>query len=154
MTSSVVSLVISLVLGLVIHRVKVWKMSLLTHVMFTVSIIIFISDIPTEDHIYTKESPAPVTLDIGYVMCQTFYGSIYLVNSVLFAKSIVSCTLSRGVLSGALGFCTSFGVLLIDGVGGQIYGYDKRNPFFMILASECFAILLILVLKLTNQLNI
>lgn len=68
------------------------------------------------------------------------------VNTVLLIKSVDSCLLARGVLITANGFANSCGVLLIDGLGGEIYKSDKRNPFFIVLTSE--GILLVLIIGL------
>ena len=39
---------------------------------------------------------------------------------------------------------------MIDGLGGQLYGSDKRNPFFMVLTGEGIAILIIIVLAIAK----
>ena len=70
--------------------------------------------------------------------------------ATLLSKSIASCVLARGVLLAAAGFSVSCGVLLIDGLGGQIYKSDKRNPFFIVLASEIIAIMLLVGLALAK----
>ena len=65
-------------------------------------------------------------------------------------KSIATVTESRGVFLGATGFCASLAILVVDGIGGRIYKYDKRNPFLICLSLEGFVILLIIVLALLH----
>ena len=61
-------------------------------------------------------------------------------------KSIAECTLSRGIFLGVQAFFSSCGVLLIDGLGGHIYDIDKRDPYFLCIACECFVILITVLL--------
>ena len=69
-------------------------------------------------------------------------------------KSIASVTESRGVFLGATGFFASLAIVIVDGIGGRIYEYDKRNPFFICLGLEGFVILLTIVLALLRQLHV
>jgi len=48
---------------------KVWKLVLGMHILLAASLILWTVNLPEADHIYTKESPAPVYLDIGFVLC-------------------------------------------------------------------------------------
>ena len=118
------------------------------------SVGLFISSVPKEDHIYTADSPAPLTMAIGFILSNISATGVGTVNSTLLGKSISRATMSRGVLLAASAFCGSCGVLLIDGLGGHIYEHDKRNPFFIVLTSESITIILCIGLALARQLNV
>ena len=124
------------------------------HGLILTGLIIFVSSVPEADHIYTPESPAPLILNIGFIICQMSAATIFTVNLTLLSKSIASCVMARGVLLAAQAISTSCGTLLIDGLGGQIYDIDKRNPFFIVMTSESLVILMIIVLALSKQLRI
>jgi len=55
---------------------------------------------------------------------------------------------------GAMAISASFGSLLIDGLGGQLYDSDKRNPFYIVITSEGIAVVLIVALALAKKLHI
>ena len=154
MTSQFAGLVIAFGLGLLTDRFRIWPLVLTIHLLMVASISLFVRAIPEGTHIYTKDEPSPILLDIGFFLCHTVTSFMYPVNQALITKAISNCMLSRGVLLGAQGMAMSFGVLLIDGLGGEIYKNDKRNPFFIVLSTESFAILLIIVLALFKQLRI
>jgi len=141
-------------LGLVADRVKNWKLVLLIHIIMIASLGLFVFSVPEENHIYTVDSPAPLSMGIGFIMSIISASSVGTVNSTLLGKAISSATLSRGVLLGASAFCGSCGVLMIDALGGHIYETDKRSPFFIVLTSEGLTILLIIGLALSRQLRI
>ena len=124
------------------------------HTSLTIGIVLFLSGIPEENHIYTADSPAPATLDIGFILSQMSAGSIFCLNLALVTKAISSCSSARGVLLGAQGFIIASGVLVINGLGGQLYDINKRDPFIIVLTSELILLALIAVLRLTNQLHI
>ena len=141
-------------LGLAADRVKVWKLTLMMHVIMILAVGLFVASLPSEDHVYSADSPAPISLALGFVLCNITSNSMYTINATLLAKSVSSATVSRGVLLYIGAFFSSCGILLIDGVGGHIYDLDKRNPFYIVISSEGLTIVLCIVLAIAKQLSV
>lgn len=80
--------------------------------------------------------------------------SAYTLNLCLISKSIVDVDLSRGVFICASAMACSAGIILMDSLGGHLYGRDKRNPWFISIAAESFVILLIMLLAIFRQLHV
>ena len=93
-------------------------------------------------------------MTVGFIGMNIMATSLLSMNQALVAKSIEKCKHSRGVFLGSVAFCTSLGVLFIDGVGGRVYKSDVRNPFFLCLGSETIVLLLTITLGCLKQLHI
>jgi len=78
-------------LGLLSDRVKVWKLVLGMHIANVLALVLFVTNVTEADHIYTKESPAPIAQDIGLTLCIALATAIYTLNLSLLSKSISSC---------------------------------------------------------------
>ena len=76
------------------------------------------------------------------------------VDQALISKSIEKCKESRGVILGTYAFCTSCGVLFIDGVGGHVYKNDVRDPFYLCMGMVTILLLLTIILACFRQLRI
>ena len=50
--------------GLLADRYKVWRLILVIHILLLGGQVSFYKVIPEEDHVYTKESPAPLKMPI------------------------------------------------------------------------------------------
>ena len=148
------TLFLGFVLGLLADKIKVWILLLIMHTSLIGSAAIFISGVPTGEKIYTKDNPAPLNMDIGFTLCMMLGSSLFTLNLTLLAKSISSCVQARGILMCMLGFCTSLGTITADSLGGQLYDIDKRNPFFVMIVTECIVVLAIILLAVTKQLRI
>ena len=154
LTANLSQFAISFGLGLLSDKFKIWKLLIIMHSIFLTTIVVFATNIPEEDHIYTKESPAPLVLPISFTMAQTTVGSIFTLNLALQSKAIANCTTARGVLMGAQGFVMSLGTIVIDGLGGPLYDSCKRNPFFIVISGEALVLLVIFGLRLAKELHI
>ena len=111
--SHLVVLIPVVLFGLYIDKLKVWKLVLIMHIMLLILLIIFVSKVPTEDHIYTSDNPEPFWMLFSFLMLNITASSMFTVDKTLLSKAIENCTLSRGVFMGAQTFCTSIGVLII-----------------------------------------
>ena len=78
----------------------------------------------------------------GFIGMNIMSTTLMTTSQALVAKSIDNCKESRGVFLGTMAFCTSLGVLFIDGVGGHIYKHDVRDPFYLCLGMEAVVLLL------------
>ena len=85
---------------------------------------------------------------VGFIISNVFSTAIFTANQALLVKSIVDCTHSRGLFLGVQAFSSSCGVLLIDGLGGHIYDFDKRNPYYICMGSTSLVIFVCIVLSL------
>lgn len=144
----------TILFGILADRFKVWKLLLMAHIVTLICIVIFVLSVPAEDHTYTKDSELPVAMPIAYVFTYVLASSTTALNYALISKSITTCTLSRGVFLGATAFCSSCGIILMDGLGGHIYDLDKRNPYYICISAECLVILVTVGLALCRQLNV
>ena len=109
---------------------------------------LFVMYVPSEDHIFTSESPEPLGMTMGYLLIHIIGGASATLNFGLLTKSIVGINLSRGVFLCSTAMCSSLGILLVDAVGGHIYANDKRGPYFICMGLQSSVILLIIVLAL------
>ena len=91
-------------------------------------------------------------MTVSFITNYLATSTINTLNIALMSKSITTCSLSRGVFLGAQAFSMSSGVLLIDGLGGHTYDYDKRSPYFIVIGTEGLVILLTISLALCRQL--
>lgn len=144
----------ALLFGLIIDRTKVWRFFLLWHCFMLASLIIFINYVPGDKHIYNSTEHAPHGLVTGFILMNITSSGIFTLNQTLMAKSVEKCNLSRGVFMGAQAMCSGLGILLIDGVGGNLYDSDPRNPFYMCIGSESVLIAITAVLALADQLHV
>ena len=136
----------TILFGVLADRFKVWKLLLFAHLASLASLVAFVLSVPSADHIYSEESPQSISMPISFVLSYDMTASTVALNAALMSKSIASCSLSRGVFLGAQALCSSCGILLIDGLGGHIYDYDKRNPYYICISAECLVILVIVAL--------
>ena len=90
----------------------------------------------------------------GFIGMNIMSTTLMTTSQALVAKSIDKCKESRGVFLGTMAFCTSIGVLFIDGVGGHIFKNDVRDPFYLCLGMEAIVLLLTGTLACFKQLNI
>ena len=143
-----------LLFGVILDRVQNWKIVLLMHVIMLTFLILFVWQVPAEDHILSKGDPEPWLMSVSWVMLVISGTTTFTVNKTIMAKAIANCAESRGVFLGVQQLFSSAGVLLIQGVGGHIYDSDKRNPFYMCIAGECIMILVIVSLAVCKQLRV
>ena len=139
---------ISFAYGLLTDKFKVWKMLLFQHFLLIGCISLFVIYVPTEDHIFTKDSPEPLGMTIGYLLLHIIGSATATLNFSLMTKSIAGVNLSRGVFLCTTAMCSSLGIFLVDAVGGHIYAKDKRAPYFICLGTESCVILIIIVFAL------
>ena len=144
--SNLSTLVFALTLGYILDRTKSWPILALFHALTIIDIALFIYFIPSGERVYTVANPHPIQLTITFVGMGVLMGVVVLTNVTMVYKSLIKCTLSKGIFMGVIAFCGSTGVLIADGVGGHIYGANKRNPFLMSLGIELLCITLLLVL--------
>ena len=121
---------------------------MLAHILLLFGLVSFYIVLPEEDHIYTKDSPAPLKIPIIWIIVNYFEAAAFTLSSVLLGKSLQGATLSRGVFLGANSFIASCGSLLINGVGGHVYEQDKRNPYIVAMSGESLVILVMIVLAI------
>ena len=141
-------------LGMLADRFTVWKMLLVAHFFVLAGSFAFMQSVPTEDHIYTRDNPAPVSMAIFWIINYNLFQSAYVLEHTMFDKSIVASTLSRGTFLGASAIIGSLASLLIDACGGHIYSVNKVYPFYLPMGTEVVVILLMLGLGCSRQLNI
>ena len=142
--TNIVGWVPAVVLSFMSDRITVWKLLLAGHFFMIAFLATFVISLPDEDHVYTKENPAPLVLPIMFVLCNCTCTMLASLDGILLSKSISACVLSRGILLGTQASFCSLGEVLIDGLGGHIYDLDKRNPYFITLSVECLVITVII----------
>lgn len=126
----------------------------MTHILLLIGQVSFYLVIPVEDHVYTKDSPAPLKMPIIWIIVYYIGAAAMALSTAFMNKSIQGATLSRGVFLGANSFITSCGTLLIDGVGGHVYDRDKRNPYVIAMSGESLVILVMIVLAIFRQMKV
>ena len=124
------------------------------HTLMLTGTVIFVLNVPSEDHIYTSEDHMPVILPIFFIVNDMLASSTVSLNTALMTKSIATCTESRGILLSAQAVCASCAILLIDGVGGHLYEIDKRYPYYIGIGSESIVILVTIALAFCRQLHV
>ena len=112
------------------------------------SVILFLMNIPEEDHIYTADSPEPIGLTVGFILMGLLGGTVVTINLSMLTKSIASVKLSRGIFLSTAGVFSSMGIILIDQLGGHLYDNDKRNPWLVCIGTESLLLSLIIVLAI------
>ena len=90
----------------------------------------------------------------GFIGMNITTTTLMSMNQALVTKSITKCENSKGVFLAATAFCTTVGVLSIDGVGGRLYAKDVRDPFSLCLGIEIFFLLLVLYFACRRQLRV
>ena len=136
--SNLSTLAFALTLGYILDRTKSWPLLALFHAITVIDMALFIYLIPTGERVYTAADPQPIELTITFVSMGVLMGVVVLINVTMVYKSLIKCTLTKGIFMGVIAFCGSTGVLIADGVGGHIYEANKRNPFLMSLCIEIF----------------
>ena len=99
--SNLCVLTISLLFGVYIDRLKLWKLVLVMHLIMLTCLIIFASKVPSEDHIFTEDNQEPFGMTFGYLLLNISATATFPVDKTLLSKAIEHCTLSRGVFMGA-----------------------------------------------------
>ena len=144
----------SFLVGALSDKIKAWKVFIATKICSLTSLVIFVISVPKQDHIYTKDDPMPLTMTITFILNFILTATSATINITLLTKSLTTCALSRGVFMGAAAFCMSCGILLINGLGGNIYDLDKRSPFFIVIGSESLLVLIAAALAMRGQLKL
>lgn len=121
-------------------------MVLFSHLCLVGFIVLFVTNVPEEGDIYTTLIHQTNSMTVGFIGMNIISTTLMSLNEALISKSISRSRLSRGSLMGATAMFSSFGVLTIDGVGGNIYPDNRRNPFYLCLGSEGIIVLLIISL--------
>ena len=78
----------SLAAGLLADRYKVWRLILVTHILLLSGQVSFYMVIPVEDHVYTKESPAPLKMPIIWIIVYYFGAAAISLSTAFMNKSI------------------------------------------------------------------
>ena len=111
----------SLVVGVLADRVKVWKLMLFWVLVIISSVVILISSVPSEDHIYSKSSPAPFTMALGFILCGTAAPTTISINMTMLGKAVADCSKSKAMFFSAGAFINGICILVINGLGGALY---------------------------------
>jgi len=93
-------------------------------------------------------------MTIGFIGQNIFAPTLLGFTKALAMKASVKFLNCRGAIMGAVALCGSCGVLLINGLGGQIFDSNMRNPFYLALAGEILVVLVIVIFAFAQQLHI
>ena len=144
----------SLLLGYILDRVKNWKVLAIFQCLLLGSLTLFVLNTPLQDHIYSVDNHQSSWMTFGFIGTCTISPCLFLVNQSLLTKSIAECTFSRGVFLSASAMIGSIGIFIIDGVGGNMYDSNKRNPFFLCIGMVIFLLLVTFLLACFRQLRV
>ena len=87
-------LTISLLFGVYIDRLKLWKLVLVMHLIMLACLIIFVSKVPSEDHIYSEDNREPFGITFGFLLLNISATATFPVDKTLLSKAIEHCTVT------------------------------------------------------------
>ena len=70
----------SLLFGVLADCYKVWKLTLVIHLLILASLVVFVVSVPAGDHVYTEQSPEPLGMTIGFIASNVAASSIFTLN--------------------------------------------------------------------------
>ena len=144
---NLVSLIPAFIEGLILDKVKNWKIVAVILAVFIGFVTLFVSQTPTEDHIYDKDGQhQSAGMTIGFIGMFSCAPCMFIATQSLLQKSIASNTTSRAVFLTVSAGLNAIGVCIIEGLGGNMSDNDKRSPFFLCLGMQGLTALLIFFL--------